>query len=367
MRPIVRLPLVIALVLASHCPSFSQKLIEERGFFRTTIGERDVRLEGMVVKRADAEGPLPIALITHGKPLTLAKMLDVHATNLIGQARDLARRGWLAAVVVRRGYGQSDGPLPVTLSCRSTSLVERFSSGADDLLGALDFIARRPDADSTKAIAIGASDGGATVAALSAHNPKNLVGVVNISGGLRMQGCPKEDALVAAFKEFGRTSRVPSLWLYARNDSFFSPALVQRMRTAFLDGGGDVKLVMFDAIGSDGHDIFSTGDGRLKWLVEMDAFLRFHGLPTWPMQDVDALMQKVKAGENVREFFENYVAAPREKALAQATASDYWHSAYGYKTIEEARTRAVEMCQQKKPGQKCAVIMENDRWVGGGM
>jgi dienelactone hydrolase len=366
MRPIVRLLLVIALVRAGVGSSFAHDLLEERGFFRVKIAEHDVRLESLVVKRADAESRLPIALITHGKPLTLTKMLDVHATDLIGQAKDMARRGWLAAAVVRRGFGQSDGPLPVTLSCRSTSLVERFSAEADDLQAALDLLARRPDADPTRAIAIGESNGGAVAMALAARNPKNLLAVVNVSGGLRMQSCPKEDALVAAFKAFGQTSRVPSLWLYARNDSFFGPDLVQRMRTAFLDGGGDAKLVMFDPIGSDGHAMFGSGAGRLKWLMEMDGFLRFHGLPTWPTQDVDALMQKVKANARVRNFFESYVAAPSEKALAQASGGDHWHSAYGYKTIEEARTRAVEFCQQKKPDQKCAVIMENDRWVGGG-
>ena len=42
-----------------------------------------------------------------------------------------------------------------------------------------------------------------------------------MSGGLRFPTCPKEDALVAAFKDYGAKSRVPNLWIYAKNDSFF--------------------------------------------------------------------------------------------------------------------------------------------------
>src|SRR4029077_15939690 len=137
-------------------------------------------------------------------------------------------RGWLAVVAIRRGFGQSDGPMPATVACRSTSFVERFNADADDLQGVLDLIARRPDADAERAIAIGVSAGGAAVMALSARNPKNLLGVVNVSGGLRFQSCPKEDMLVEPFKRSGSKSRAPSLWLYAKNDSSFGPAVVER-------------------------------------------------------------------------------------------------------------------------------------------
>jgi pimeloyl-ACP methyl ester carboxylesterase len=77
----------------------------------------------------------------------------------------------------------------------------------------------------------------------------------------------------------GESSRIPTIWLYANNDSLFGPKLVERMQSAYLDGGGDVKLVMFDKFGNDGHFIFSEAAGRVKWLMEMDAFLGFHDLP----------------------------------------------------------------------------------------
>ena len=92
-------------------------------------------------------------------------------------ARDLARRGWLSVVVMRRGFGQSDGPMPAELTCDTATFLNRFAADADDLQGALDVIVKRPDADPDRAIAIGVSAGGAAVMALAARNPKNLQAV----------------------------------------------------------------------------------------------------------------------------------------------------------------------------------------------
>ena len=250
---------VMLLALAAASAAWAQDdLVEDASFLRVTIGGKPVRLEALTVKRAAAAGRLPIALIAHGKPTTQGQMGDQHVHGYAQQARDLARRGWLAVVVMRRGFGASDGPPPAPLSCRSTSFLERFDGDADDLAAALNTIAQRPDADPTRVIAIGASAGGAAVMALSARNPPGLVAVINVSGGLRLEDCPKEDVLVSAFRAYGAMSRVPSLWVYAKNDSFFGPELVDRMRGAFLDGGGDAKLVMLEPEGKDGHTMFGT-------------------------------------------------------------------------------------------------------------
>jgi dienelactone hydrolase len=363
------LPALIAIALLCADRAIAQEVAQERdlaedaGFLRVTVGGRTVRLESLIVRRKETSGKLPIALIAHGKPATQGRMLDDRASEYLRQARDLARRGWLAAVVMRRGFGASDGPQPVPLSCASPSLLGRFAAEADELQAALDMLGKRPDADPARMIAIGVSAGGAVVTALSARNPPGLLGVVNVSGGLRFPSCPKEDALVAAFKEFGTKSRVPHLWIYARNDSFFSPLLVERMQSGFLDGGGDVKLVMLEADERyDGHLIFRHANGRGKWLPQMDAFLRFHKLPTWTRDDVTALMRKLGAREPSRGFIENYLAGPSEKALARQKGGTYMYSAYGTRTLDDARKSATEGCEKR--GQPCEAVMVNDRWLG---
>ena len=50
--------------------------------------------------------------------------------------------------------------------------------------------------------------------------------------------------------------------MYAENDSFFGPELVERMRTAFLESGGDAKLVIFPSEGRDGHQCSALQAGE---------------------------------------------------------------------------------------------------------
>jgi dienelactone hydrolase len=358
--------LLAAIAVASPARAATDNLVEKRQYFTVTIGDRVVRLEGLTVKRADAPGRLPVALLTHGKLPTASRMLEQHATNLRAQARDLAERGWLAVVVMRRGFGASDGPMAAPITCRSPSMMDFFQADADDLEATLKVVAKRPDADPNRIIAIGASAGGAAVTALAARNPKGLAAVISISGGLRFDTCNRDNLLVAAMSAFGKTSRVPNLWVYAKNDKLFDPALVYRMHAAFLAGGADVKLVMLNPLGRNGHAIFDTPVGRDHWLPEMDAFLRYEHLPTYPARFADTVLSKLVSKDTYADFVEQYVSAPGAKALAQASQSGALGRAFGFTSMDDARKSALDLCRQDANGEPCTVVMENNLWIGDG-
>jgi dienelactone hydrolase len=364
MRPSGIAAFVIALSIGCGVAA-ADEFVFEPTFLRGTLDNRAVRLEALVVKRVGETERLPVALITHGKPASANEMLDWKAEDLSGPARDFARRGWLAVVVMRRGFGQSDGPMPAPVSCASTGFVERLNADADDLQLAIEAIVKRPDADPDRVIAIGGSAGGAAVVALAARNPKNLRGAISVSGGLRMLECPKENELVKAFTEYGVSSRVPSIWLYAKNDTFFGPELVTRLHSGFLDGGGDVKLVHFDKIGEDGHSMFGSATGRLRWLTEVDSFLRYHKLPAPPRGErITELMRILKIDRNQREFLETYLAAPTYKAMAQAPGGRLWIQ-YGGGSAASVRALALDGCKERfKAAEACRLVMENDAWSG---
>lgn len=359
MRIIAALVTLLSLLVSHQALALAQgDFVEDAGNLQTTIGGRLVRLEALTIKSSTATGRLPIALIAHGKWTRQGHTSEQHARDYAGQARDLASRGWLAVVVMRRGFGRSDGPSPVALSCTAKSLAAWFDADADDLAAALDTIGQRPDADPTHVIAIGKSSGGAAATALSARNPTGLLAVINISGGFHSPQCPMEDFLVSAFRGYGARSRVASLWIYAKNDSFFGPDLVDHMRRAFLEGGGDARLVMLEPEGNEGHAIFWSATGRSKWLFEMDSLLRALKLPTWTDVDVNTLIYKLGARETSRSFIERYLAAPREKAIAREKGGDHMDSGFGTPTPEQARRDTLEYCQRTKPA--CEIIMEND-------
>jgi len=189
-----------------------QDLLERHEFFHVVIDGKPYRLEGFVAKRTDAAERLPIAIITHGQPGSLREIKAESIEKFVPRARDLAIRGWLAVIVVRRGFGKSDGPFVGTLN--GTAEFERaFDAGADDLQAVIDTIKKRPDADASRIIAIGASAGGAIAVALGARNPPGLVGVISVSGGLRSFNSPWKERLAEAYRTYGAESHVPNLWL----------------------------------------------------------------------------------------------------------------------------------------------------------
>ena len=311
------------------------------------------RLEALTVRRAEATGRLPIALIAHGKPASPQGMLDDHAVNFTSVARDLASRGWLAVVVIRRGFGQSDGPMPVPVNCRTTSFIPRFrptpTTSRRHFCGDLG-AARRRCVACYRDRRVGRRRRRRRARRPQSAEPARGRQRLRWPADRKLsQGrCPRAGVPGARHQ-----SRVPALWIYARNDSYFPPDIVSRMHEAFLGAGGDVKLVMFDAIGADGHAIFSTGAGRYRWLPEMDGFLRFHALPTWQRRDVDALLKRLDGLERNRSFVEGYLAAPYAKALARSRPTTACPAA-GATARSERPARGLDGCGKQRPPSAAA-------------
>src|SRR5258708_28373595 len=84
--------------LSMATSAMSNDLVQERQYLRVRIGGKDVRLEALFVKRADAKGRLPIVFFNHGRPayremsLDQSLLVDDPGINLMA---DMARRGWL--------------------------------------------------------------------------------------------------------------------------------------------------------------------------------------------------------------------------------------------------------------------------------
>jgi hypothetical protein len=149
--------------------------------------------------------------------------------------------------------------------------------------------------------------------------------------------------------------------VFAKNDLNHPVDQIEVMRAAFTAGGADLKLALLDPIGDDGHAGMGSIAGRTKWLVELDDFLRTHHLPTWPLANVDVMLQKLQWPQAQHAFIQAYLAAPGEKALARVpgTQNSSYRTAL---TLEDARKLALDACQQR--GERCTIVMENDRWVG---
>lgn len=358
------------LAMASLVPAGAGRaapLVSENTFLTVDIAGQPYRLQALITKEAGRTAPLPVALVTHGMSADLEQRQALSPAANARMARDLARRGWLAVAVVRRGFGQSVGPTPYSLrQCPAVSFAELLDDQTDDVAAALAAIATRPDADGTRMIAIGASVGGAVVLNLAARAPQGLRAVVNVSGGLRMsmgggapapESCAAED-LLPVFAAYGAKSRLPTLWIYAENDLMFPGAYVRKLHEAYVAGGGRSEFHMFDPIGNDGHNIFGSFDGLLRWVPVMDRFLASHALPTFDQRKMDAAITALRLTRGARDVARQYPGWPTEKALAVSATGKFVNASYGYASAEEAAAKSVAECQ-RAANEPCRVALVN--------
>ena len=69
------------------------------------------------------------------------------------------------------------------------------------------------------------------------------------------------------------TSRVPQLWIYAENDSYFRPPLVRKMAQSYQQAGHPLTLVFVPPSGNEGHRFFDLPAHIDQWLPQVREFL----------------------------------------------------------------------------------------------
>ena len=84
------------------------------------------------------------------------------------------------------------------------------------------------------------------------------------------------DNLVAAARDLGSTARVPTLWIYTQNDTFFGPALSKSMFEAFTTAGGIGEYHLLPAFKEDGHFFVDYPEAVQVWAPIVLKFLAVH-------------------------------------------------------------------------------------------
>jgi pimeloyl-ACP methyl ester carboxylesterase len=140
-------------------------------------------------------------------------------------------------------------------------------------------MARQPFIAPDRTIVVGISTGGWASLAVASRNPVGVRAVVNFSGGRgghaggRRNAVCGERSLIEAAEIYGRTARVPTVWFYSRNDSYFGPKLARSMAQAWNGAGGLAALHLLPPYRQDGHDIASDRAGWDAWGGALDEFL----------------------------------------------------------------------------------------------
>lgn len=116
--------------------------------------------------------------------------------------------------------------------------------------------------------------------AFGSRNFPGVKGLINFAGGLRLEDCTWRSALVDAFADYGAKTKVPSVWFYGANDSYFNPEVATKMLAAYNAAGGQAILIAYGPFKNDSHGMSSSQDGVDIWWPETEKFLKGIGMPT---------------------------------------------------------------------------------------
>lgn len=317
---------------------------------------------------ADFPGKHPLALLTHGTSRNPDEQAQVTPWQELPQALWFARRGWVALVVVRRGYGASGGEKDMhrCQRCMQIDYEDAGRNAAQDLRVAIDYARGLPQVDASHIVAAGVSTGGFATVALTAGAPPGLLAAINFAGGTGSRAdheVPNSGEVISAFRSFGKTSRTPMLWIYAENDKYFWPELAQKFDEAFRSKGGEDRFVIAPAIGTDGHSLFRHIEA---WSALVDEFLKTQNLT--PLME---LLPEVKppdvplpAGlsETGLQAFQSYLLLGPHRAFA--TSEHFFGLSIAQMSVDEARSKALERCRQSAQNkEKCRVVYLDDTLV----
>ena len=230
------------------------------------------------VCRPPGEARGPLVVINHGSPPDPAARLRWATPTCGAVAQWFTQRGYVVALPLRRGYGETGGTWAEGYGpCNTADFVAGGLGSAADIDAAVRDMRTLPYVAPDRLVVVGQSAGGWAALAYASRTPDGLVAVLNFAGGRggHRDNVPNSncsaDRLVAAAGTFGRTARVPTLWIYSEND-FFAPELARRMHAAFTAAGGRAQLVQPGPYSTDGHNLFSTA-GLPVWGLIAASFL----------------------------------------------------------------------------------------------
>ena len=337
--------------LAVPLPSIDTRMGEQVMSIPARIGGSDVDLQTTIFK-PPGDGPFPVLFMNHGKsPGDAHKQARARYVYI---SREFIKRGYAVVIPMRMGFAQSGG----VYSDRECNLENNGEHQVDSLNFAMAYVMKQPWADQAHVLIAGQSHGGLTAIAAGSHNIAGLRGIVNFAGGLRKENpnCDWETSLVAAFKDFGARTTVPSIWFYGENDKLFGPKLAANMYAAYTKAGGKAQLVAYGPFKNNAHGMSASRDGVTIWLPEVERFLKSVDMPTEihyavaspdapprtnfaPLSDVNALPYLSSKGrEGYALFLEKLV--PRAFALS---ASGAWGWA---EDGDDPGARALANCQK---------------------
>jgi dienelactone hydrolase len=219
-----------------------------------------------VLFRPPGNGPFPLAIVAHASTQNATRRAQIPQPEYRALASWFVRRGYAVLVPERPGHGATGGRyLEDQGGCDDADYPGAGRATANSIAAAMTDIRKQPFIRSDGTIVVGHSAGGWGALAMAGANPPGVTAIVAFAPGRgghandRPNDVCAPQRLLAAAARFGQTAHVPVIWLVARNDSYFPPALSRQLADAFGKGGANVDFRALPDFRSEGH-----------WLAESD-------------------------------------------------------------------------------------------------
>ncbi|MFA5111898.1 MAG: CocE/NonD family hydrolase, partial [Desulfobaccales bacterium] len=194
-------------------------------------GDQQLTLEATLY-RPSGPGPFPLVVLSHGTPRNPRQRVAQGRLRYDAQSWEFVSMGFAVVIPMRRGYGHSEGPYAEDEgTCGQARFYEAGLESARDLRAAVAAVSRLPLIDPQRLVLAGHSSGGFASLVLASQGLPGVRGVINFSGGRGSmeEGNCSPARLIEACALLGRHTRVPTLWVYAENDTYFPPWLARDM------------------------------------------------------------------------------------------------------------------------------------------
>jgi dienelactone hydrolase len=236
----------------------------------------DIRLEAHIVK-PEGNGPFPVAIISHGStgkgkwPVRLTMRADFAASEFL-------KHRFVVVSPMRRGRGESGGTYDEPYDCTESAFAAGLQRAIEDTDHVIEYVKKLPYVDSSRIILSGQSRGSILSVVYASRKPGLARGVVNFAGGWSTDRCSSQAGGFneKMFREAGAASKIPMLFLYSENDSYFSASSMAGFGSAFENAGGTVVMRLYPPVGNEGHSLFAFPE---VWRADFQQYLEKLGFP----------------------------------------------------------------------------------------
>ena len=146
--------------------------------FIATIDNKDYQLEGMIYRPSD-NNMHPLIIMNHGRNGKYPPIYSNESKTLSTLCKALAKNGYVVMLLVRRGYGNSQGP---DSELKETAVASGLEA-CKDVKSAIIYMQQKSYVIKGKTVVIGHSQGGWVALAASTQKIDGLLGTVNLCGG----------------------------------------------------------------------------------------------------------------------------------------------------------------------------------------